>query len=89
MLVNCETHSGLPVPWQLRVQQLHTPSSQGLRGCCACAGLRQSAQTFGAMVGASIAAATFKLSGSNYIATFALSAIPAVIALCVVTVVRA
>ena len=39
------------------------------------------------MVGASIAAATFKLSGSNYIATFALSAIPAAVALLVVTVV--
>jgi MFS family permease len=38
------------------------------------------------MVGASIAAATFRLSGSNYIATFALSAIPAAVALVVVTV---
>ena len=52
------------------------------------AGLRQSAQTFGAIVGASIAAATFRFSGSNYIATFALSAIPAVVALLVVTLVR-
>ena len=51
------------------------------------AGLRQSAQTFGAIVGASIAAATFRFSGSNYIATFALSAIPAVVALLVVTLV--
>lgn len=51
-------------------------------------GLRQSAQTFGAIVGASIAAATFRFSGSNYIATFALSAIPAVVALLVVTLVR-
>lgn len=51
------------------------------------AGLRQSAQTFGAIVGATIAAATFRLSGSNYIATFALSAIPAAVALLVVTVV--
>jgi hypothetical protein len=51
------------------------------------AGLRQSAQTFGAIVGASIAAATFRLSGSNYIATFALSAIPAAIAFLVVSLV--
>ena len=40
------------------------------------------------MVGASIAASTFRLTGSNYIATFALSAVPAVIAFLVVTVVR-
>lgn len=53
------------------------------------AGLRQSAQTFGAMVGASIAAFTFRLTGSNYIATFALSSVPALVALMVVTLVSA
>lgn len=40
------------------------------------------------MVGATIAATAFFLSGSNYIATFALSALPAATALAVVFWVR-
>jgi hypothetical protein len=45
------------------------------------AGLRQAMQTFGGLVGATVAGLTFRLSGSNYILTFAMASIPAVIAL--------
>ena len=43
--------------------------------------LRQSMATFGALVGAASAATAYKLSGQNYIATFALAAVPATLAL--------
>ncbi len=52
------------------------------------AGLRQATSTFGALVGATVAGLAFKLSGSNYVLTFALSAIPAFLALLLVTAVR-
>ncbi len=42
----------------------------------------------GLLLVALIAAFTFKLSGSNYILTFALSALPAAVALVVISVVR-
>ncbi|KAK9839281.1 hypothetical protein WJX81_005580 [Elliptochloris bilobata] len=44
-------------------------------------GLRQAMATAGALVGASIAGLAYKLSGQNYILTFALATIPATIAL--------
>eukprot|EP00891_Asterochloris_glomerata_P008342 jgi/Astpho2/8342/fgenesh1_pg.00122_%23_79_t len=47
--------------------------------------LRQSMATFGALLGSAIAGLAFRLSGSNYILTFALSAIPASAALLLVT----
>jgi len=50
--------------------------------------LRQATSTFGALVGATVAGLAFKLSGSNYVLTFALSAIPAFLALLLVTAVR-
>ena len=46
--------------------------------------LRQSMATFGALFGAAVAAAAFKLSGQNYVATFSLAAVPAVVALSLV-----
>ena len=52
------------------------------------AGLRQATSTFGALVGATVAGLAFKLSGSNYVLTFALSAVPAFLALLLVTAVR-
>ena len=52
------------------------------------AGLRQATSTFGALVGATVAGLAFKLSGSNYVLTFALSAIPAFLALLLITAVR-
>lgn len=48
--------------------------------------LRQSMATFGALVGAASAATAYKLSGQNYIATFALAAVPATLALGLVSV---
>ncbi|RMZ55697.1 hypothetical protein APUTEX25_005738 [Auxenochlorella protothecoides] len=47
--------------------------------------LRQSMATFGALVGAASAAAAYKLSGQNYVATFALAALPATLALVLVS----
>ena len=46
--------------------------------------LRQSMATFGALVGAAAAAAAYKLSGQNYVATFAIAALPAILALSLV-----
>ena len=37
--------------------------------------------TFGALIGASVAGLAYQLSGHNYIATFALSTVPAAAAL--------
>ena len=51
------------------------------------AGLRQATSTFGALLGASVAGLAFKLSGSNFILTFALSSVPAIAALLIVTAV--
>jgi hypothetical protein len=48
------------------------------------AGLRQSMATFGALVGAAAAGLAYNLSGRNYVATFALSAVPATAALLLV-----
>ncbi|KAK9866106.1 hypothetical protein WJX84_003968 [Apatococcus fuscideae] len=47
--------------------------------------LRQALATFGALVGSAIAGIAFNLSGRNYILTFALSTVPAVIALLITT----
>ena len=44
--------------------------------------------TFGALVGATVAGLTFRLSGQNYIATFALSTVPALAALLLTISVR-
>ena len=44
--------------------------------------------TFGALLGASVAGLAFKLSGSNFILTFALASIPALASLLLVTAVR-
>ena len=53
------------------------------------AGLRQALATFGALLGSAIAGLAFNLSGRNYILTFALSAIPAAVALVITTAVNA
>lgn len=47
--------------------------------------LRQSMATFGALFGSGAAALAYKLSGNNYVLTFALSAVPAVFALLLVS----
>lgn len=47
--------------------------------------LRQSMATFGALFGSGAAALAYKLSGNNYVLTFALSAVPAVFALALVS----
>lgn len=47
-------------------------------------GLRQAMATFGALLGASIAGICYNLSGQNYILTFALSTLPAVLSLVLV-----
>ena len=44
--------------------------------------------TFGALVGASVAGLAFKLSGQNYIVTFALATAPAIAALLLTISVR-
>lgn len=44
--------------------------------------------TFGALLGASVAGLAFKLSGSNYILTFALSSVPALASLLLISAVR-
>jgi hypothetical protein len=46
--------------------------------------LRQSMATFGALLGAGAAALAYKLSGQNYVATFAMAALPASLALALV-----
>lgn len=46
--------------------------------------LRQSMATFGALVGAAAAATAYQLSGKNYVATFAMAALPATMALLLV-----
>ena len=55
---------------------------------CHAAGLRQAMATAGALVGASIAGLAYKLSGQNYILTFALATIPATLALVITWTVR-
>ncbi len=65
---------------------VHNRSSQSLP-CGVPAGLRQATSTFGALMGASVAGLAFKLSGSNFVLTFALSAVPAFLALVLVTAV--
>ena len=44
--------------------------------------------TFGALLGATVAGVAFKLSGQNFILTFALATIPAGIALFITTAVQ-
>ena len=44
--------------------------------------------TFGALLGASVAGLAFKLSGSNFILTFALASVPALASLLLVSAVR-
>jgi MFS family permease len=46
--------------------------------------LRQSMATFGALLGAAAAAAAYQISGKNYVTTFALAAVPAMLALSLV-----
>ena len=55
---------------------------------CPHAGLRQTLATFGALLGATVAGIAFKLSGQNFIATFALATIPAGVALFITSAVR-
>lgn len=69
-------HPTLPCPY-------HT-----CNGGCRPAGLRQAMATAGALVGASIAGLAYKLSGQNYILTFALATIPATLALVITWTVR-
>lgn len=95
MLFDCLMHSsdvpqrGLRVELGFTVGQCHLKSlSIFTVSCWGLVGVRQASQTFGALVGATIAATTFKLSGSNFIMTFALSALPAATALAVVFWVR-
>ena len=59
-------------------------ASQSGESAAAAFSLRQSMATFGALFGAAVAATAFKLSGQNYVATFSLAAVPAVIALSLV-----
>jgi MFS family permease len=47
--------------------------------------LRQSMATFGALLGAGAAAAAYQLSGKNYVLTFAMAAIPATLAMVLVS----
>ena len=47
--------------------------------------LRQSMATFGALLGAGAASAAYQLSGKNYVTTFAMAGVPAIMALALVT----
>lgn len=59
-------------------------ASQSGESAAAAFSLRQSMATFGALFGAAVAATAYKVSGQNYVATFAMAAVPAVIALSLV-----
>lgn len=68
-------------PSKALIGELATQSGES---AAAAFSLRQSMATFGALFGAAVAAAAFKISGQNYVATFSLAAVPAVIALSLV-----
>jgi len=68
-------------PSKALIGELATQSGES---AAAAFSLRQSMATFGALFGAAVAATAFKLSGQNYVATFSLAAVPAVIALTLV-----
>ena len=59
-------------------------ASQSGESAAAAFSLRQSMATFGALFGAAVAATAYKLSGQNYVMTFAMAAVPAVVALSLV-----
>ncbi len=77
-LLGCTPHDHPTLPYPY-----HT-----CNGGCRPAGLRQAMATAGALVGASIAGLAYKLSGQNYILTFALATIPATLALVITWTVR-
>jgi len=68
-------------PSKALIGELATQSGES---AAAAFSLRQSMATFGALFGAAVAATAFKLSGQNYVATFSLAAVPAMIALSLV-----
>lgn len=68
-------------PSKALIGELATQSGES---AAAAFSLRQSMATFGALFGAAVAATAFKVSGQNYVATFSLAAVPAVIALSLV-----
>ena len=68
-------------PSKALIGELATQSGES---AAAAFSLRQSMATFGALFGAAVAAAAFKISGQNYVATFSLAAVPAVVALSLV-----
>jgi len=59
-------------------------ASQSGESAAAAFSLRQSMATFGALFGAAVAATAYKFSGQNYVMTFAMAAVPAVVALSLV-----
>jgi len=59
-------------------------ASQSGESAAAAFSLRQSMATFGALFGAAVAATAYKLSGQNYVMTFSMAAVPAMIALSLV-----
>lgn len=59
-------------------------ASQSGESAAAAFSLRQSMATFGALFGAAVAATAYKLSGQNYVVTFAMAAVPAMVALSLV-----
>lgn len=81
--------------YKITVQIAACTAALQLSACCttsimcsqatACIGLRQAMATFGALLGASIAGLAYQLSGQNYVLTFALSTVPAVGALLLVS----
>lgn len=59
-------------------------ATQSGESAAAAFSLRQSMATFGALFGAAVAAAAYKMSGQNYVVTFAMAGVPALVALTLV-----
>eukprot|EP00889_Picochlorum_renovo_P002821 jgi/Picre1/29851/NNA_005233.t1 len=59
-------------------------ATQSGESAAAAFSLRQSMATFGALFGAAVAAAAYKVSGQNYVVTFAMAGVPALVALTLV-----
>lgn len=60
-------------------------AAQSGESAAAAFSLRQSMATFGALLGAGAASAAYQLSGKNYVMTFAMAGIPALLAMFLVT----